>query len=525
MGAPGARWGGRGAPFLTDVSCLASLVACLLPASASAGLIYRPPQGTAKDNCVIWHDGRYHLFTMYRQEQALADGDPRQWRHMWAAVSSDGVHWQDVGPVIQDAPFTIYAMRIWRVGDRFILNHGSFTGDRQDVLRFWESTDLVHWRYLGPEYDVRRPDGQRLDHMDVVTTTVDGKTAWYGYAAGGMLRSDDGVRWRWTSDFAFTDNLQVRIVQEPGGCERIGDRYYLLVGGFYPGSFNYSVATFVSESPTGPFRPDYPAFRLTGNGGRRLVALWAGFCRTPEALLVTNYIVDPGGQLFWHAPLKRAVVGADGHLRLGYWQGNEALKGEPMALDLSRCAAAPPAAAGGLRATADRVDLAVTPQQTVWWQTPTTPVGAVAMLDQPLDPARGVVVEGRLRVAPAPGGDLIFPAVGLVLEETPQTGTAVLFGTSGQTDLGRLTWAGPYRFESEDRIGFGCATVAGIPGGKVCSFRLLWRRDLFEVYLDDLLVQTYSTTQASGRIGFVVQDGQATFEGLRAWTMSLDAAR
>lgn len=64
--------------------------------------------------------------------------------------------------------------------------------------------------------------------------------------------------------------------------------------------------------------------------------------------------------------------------------------------------------------------------------------------------------------------------------------------------------------------------MAGIPSGKVCTFRLLWRRDLFEVYLDDLLVQTYVTTNASGRIGFVVQDGQATVEDVRAWAMSLE---
>ncbi len=514
MRVPGVLW-------MADVSCVASLVACLLPASAAAGLIYRPPQGTAKDNCVVWHEGRYHLFTMYRQEQALADGDPRQWRHMWAAVSTDGVHWQDVGPVIQDAPFTIYAMRIWRVGERFILNHGSFTGNRQDVLRFWESTDLLHWRYLGPEYDVRRPDGQRLDHMDVVTTTVDGKTAWYGYAAGGLLRSDDGVRWHWESDFAFSDNVPARIVQEPGGCERIGDLYYLLVGGFYHGSFNYSVGTFVSESPTGPFRPDYPAFRLTGNGGRRMVSLWAGYCRTPQELLISNYIVDPGGQVFWHAPLKRAVVDGGRHLRLGYWQGNEALKGDSLPVDLSRCAAVAPTAAG-VQATASRVELGAAPRQAVWWQTPTTPETVVALLDRsPFDLARGVVIEGKLRVVPAPGGDLIFSAVGLVLEGPAGEGTGILFGTCGQTDLGPLTWTVAARLESADRIGFGCATVAGIPSGKVCTFRLLWRRDLFEIYLDDLLVQTYYTTHASGRIGFVVQDGQAVFEDVRAWAMTL----
>jgi hypothetical protein len=47
----------------------------------------------------------------------------------------------------------------------------------------------------------------------------------------------------------------------------------------------------------------------------------------------------------------------------------------------------------------------------------------------------------------------------------------------------------PRALVSQERIGFGCATVAGIP---------------------------------SGRIGFVVQDGQATVEDVRAWAMSLE---
>jgi hypothetical protein len=47
--------------------------------------------------------------------------------------------------VIKDAPFNIWAMAIHRVGGRFIMNHGSFTKlGVQNVLRFWESQDLLH---------------------------------------------------------------------------------------------------------------------------------------------------------------------------------------------------------------------------------------------------------------------------------------------------------------------------------------------------------------------------------------------
>lgn len=176
------------------------LLTLFIPGNAAA-LLYRTPEGTLKDNCVVWHDGTFYLFAMYRLEPKARDQD--QWRHVWLATSTDGVHWKDVGPVIKDAPFGIYAMRVWKVGDRFLMNHGSFTGEKQDVLRLWESRDLIHWEYLGPEYDVRRPDGQRIDHMDVIPVEEEGKTVYYGYAVGGVLRSEDGLKWTWLGELVL----------------------------------------------------------------------------------------------------------------------------------------------------------------------------------------------------------------------------------------------------------------------------------------------------------------------------------
>ena len=89
-------------------------------------MLYRPSQGIFKDNCVFFHEGRYCLFSMYSALDGNHD-DRNGYNHVWQAVSDDGVHWRDAGPVIS-APFLVWAMGVWQAGDRFYLNHGSFTG-------------------------------------------------------------------------------------------------------------------------------------------------------------------------------------------------------------------------------------------------------------------------------------------------------------------------------------------------------------------------------------------------------------
>lgn len=511
---------GRKACRATELVVIAALAGLMLGIGApenAAALLYRAPEGTLKDNCVIWHEGTFYLYAMYCYEEKARDQD--QWRSVWLATSADGVHWKDVGPVIKDAPFGIYAMRIWKVGDRFLMNHGSFTGDVQDVLRLWESKDLVHWQYLGSEYDIRRPDGQRIDHMDVIREQENGKTLYYGYAVGGLLRSEDGVKWIWLGELPLTGNLSIRVVQEPGGCQRFGEKYYLLIGGFFPGNFEYAVGTYIADSPTGPFHPDHPALRLNGYSGRDLVALWAGYCRTPGEVLFTNYILDPSGRFWWHAPLKTAIVDHAGHLRMGYWEGNDALKGAEVSCeaDEAQLAATNPNASISLAADHLTINAPALPQ--VRWITADKPNLAFAFLDTVFDFERGCVVEGALNVTPI--NALFAPAAGIGLEQKNQQATAVLFETWGQTDIGTLYWANETRFESRDITGVGCATVAGMPAGETSSYRFLIRKGIFEIYLNNMLVQTYSAANLTGRIGFIVQDGQGVFSRPKVWEMNL----
>ena len=56
-------------------------------------MIYKPGSGQFWDPSILYHEGKYYLFSMYRPDKG-----PNH--HVWSAVSDDGVHWKDVGIVI-----------------------------------------------------------------------------------------------------------------------------------------------------------------------------------------------------------------------------------------------------------------------------------------------------------------------------------------------------------------------------------------------------------------------------------------
>ena len=47
------------------------------------------------------------------------------------------------------------------------------------------------------------------------------------------------------------------------------------------------------------------------------------------------------------------------------------------------------------------------------------------------------------------------------------------------------------------------------------GFHLWIRKNMFELYIDDLLFQTLLTEEPTGAVGFVAQNGTATFEDLK----------
>src|SRR5688572_23234452 len=114
-------------------------------------MLYRPRDGAMWDPSMIYHDGRYFLFSMYEtaEETASSREAGTRWTDVWCAVSDDGVHWDDVGSVIREQPLYVMKMFVRRLGDRFVMNFGSSSETpafHNDTLRFWESDDLLTWR-------------------------------------------------------------------------------------------------------------------------------------------------------------------------------------------------------------------------------------------------------------------------------------------------------------------------------------------------------------------------------------------
>ncbi len=507
-------------------------------------MFYKPARvGDMWDPYALWHEGAFHMIHMVGTNDAGYSH-----RAMCMATSPDGVHWKDLGVIAdgREPAIPVFAGCFWRTAGRFIMNHGSVlpgSGRHSDqCIRFWESTDLRNWTYRGDDAAVF-PDprwyGCRWDCMDAIPR--DGGGFW-GYITGdtrdehpgmsvGMLQSDDGIEWEAIPPPVIEWGDLPQQMMEVGSCERIDGRYYLILGAFngYLGNRGYSMFTFVADEPAGPFRPDVEAYRLCGSAAE--TATWlANFCRTPGGLLTTNTIAHacPGPDV-WFAPMKRAVVDAGGHLRLRYWEGNDAVKGAPVALALDQCELAHPETAddhrcwkhagNGLRVQARREH----------FSRATDGPFSIAMLPGPLDVRRGVVIEGTMRLEDTFADDATkthMPpsAAGLYVEHAPGSGTAALFETSGLSRIARLAHSeSGVELSGEDIAGPGCATVRGISPRKTCSFRLLLRRDMMETYVDDRLAQTYYVApERTGRVGFIVQNGTCTIEDLNAWQMNLE---
>lgn len=519
-------------------------------------MIYQP-QGCIWDPTVLYVNDTYYMVSMYKPTTSHKDN------YMWLAKSEDGVHWQDVGSVIEDSK-GVCKMYVYKTDDGIGLNFGSFSEDdraNNDTLRYYKSYDMVNWEFIGEN----NPDGRwyketgRWDHMYVYK---DDDGTYYGYpvatpkpellSAWGLCTSQDGHHWEckeppvieW-GDIPCIDCL------EGGGVEKLGDKYYY-IGGFvgYAGNYGYGLYTFVSDNPKGPFRPDKEAFRLCGFNrlpGRVFIQNLAAFARGKDNELLISNAVDAGGPYEIRLlPLRKAVVDEKGHLRMGYWQGNEALKGKEIKLD----------AFMHKIAYASHMPNEIMPDNwngsvfnpcennlSVNVDGPNGPVVhdrfVLSEIDTEYNTDTGIVFEGKLTAWSFPIYDEVRhmthnwrPAeIGFYVDE--EQGDNSKKGMAITLEIGHMYKRYSHvknitvdnndlKYEIVDSITENCAEVRGIDAGREVAFKFLYRKNVFELYIDDMFVQTFvHLGKPTGKFGFYFQNSKVEIKDMKLYQMSL----
>ena len=439
----------------------------------AADLFYYPKDprtGKMWDTWLTFHDGTYYLYYLANAGQ--------NWNNISLAVSTDGVHWKEHGPILTKRPQTTWmgTGSTWQSPNfeqdgKWYINYSEWIGPRQTIF-FAESTNLVDWTPLGDEFEFVQderwyePNGR----WDCIWTIPRPGGGLYGYwtatpkARGvfGFGQSLDGARWE-ALEPPETPGVPGG---EVGAVERIGDRYYMLFGMYYQ---NWTMMTLLADRPEGPFS-QAPKNRVLLSGGD---TYFARFLRSPDGLLVNHHCM---ADWVYFGPLKTALVDAEGTLRLGWWRGNEALKAGRKRMPLKQEAPGP--------------------------SSPLT------FLQPSCDFTKGVILEGRL---PIPQSEAA-PPVGLFFEAPgSELGTVIRIEASGVTKFGRSKADG-----SEFQV---AKTVnREWPFGTEARFRLLLQGSLLEFYLDDLHIEVYRLPLATtGRIGVWNGDEPLDLDEWRAW--------
>ena len=428
--------------------------------------------GNMWDTWLYLHDGTFYLYYLAKEG--------RGWNNISMATSPDGVHWTEVGRVLGKGPGVTWmgTGSTWKSPNfandgKFFMNFSEWKGPRQTIF-FAESTDLLKWKRLANEFEFTQDERwyKRTGRWDCIWTIARPGGGLYGYwtatpkgETGGRFgfgETLDGVHWKALPP----PKVHGADGGEVGAIEKIGRKYYMMFGS------HGVMMTLVADKPAGPFHAARKNVRfLTGH------TYFSRFFRAGGEVLANHHSIARNGQVHF-APLKTAVLDAEGTLRLGWWKTNEKMKHEPIAVTL-------PAAKGG----------------------DPNPRGAPAMLGNTFDTKTGVILEGTLALPETKG----MQRRGLYIACGKDHGAAVLVNAAGQAELGTMRPGGA-GFRAEKKVD------REMTFGKPARFRLLLKGSLMEFYLDDILIECFSLPAvATGRVGLLTGGKSDSVGALKAW--------
>ncbi len=434
----------------------------------------KPETGHIWDTWLLLHEGTYYLYYLAATHRPTPD---QPWDNTSVATSSDGVHWTEVGPILVKKPEATWmgTGSTWinpapeLGGAKFQMNFSEWTGPRQTIFMA-ESDDLLNWTRLSDEFEFVQDERwyHREGRWDCIWTIDRPGGGLYGYWTAtandetngqfGFGESLDGRTWTALQPPVVHGFEKPDVGGEVGAIEPLGDRYIMM--------FGYGqMHTLLADAPEGPFTLATVNTKLLGGH-----TYFSRFLRTDEHLFVNHHSIARDGAVYM-APLKCAAEDDAGAVRLMYWSGNDALKGDAIEVEA-------PSLANGPAAT---------------------------LLDTTFDAETGFILEGSLALP-----DAGCAPRGIYLECEPGKGPAILFDAGGVATLGDMNADGSALevIFTENRE---CAF------GSPARFRLMLQRDLIEFYLDDVLIECFSLPGvATGKLGFITDDAIAVTD-LRAW--------
>jgi len=289
------------------------------------------------------------------------------WNGAGAAISSDGVHYEDQGIVVHKdagAKWMGSGSVLKNSDGEYVMNFSEEydcqpTGSRCQSIFFATSKDLKNWTRLAfkppPAHDAEvftysdgglggKTPGYKIGgRWDTIATVPKPGSPgiFYGFwtaspsggHGAGVGETTDQTGHHWKALPPITDGFPNA---EVGSTVVLGGKYYMLFGGGH---------IYTSDNPIQGYKPDAKNFAFHTDGdGVAYTRLWNVHGRGDESTVLISHQWMTNGMLgskfpgamgskgIYLAPLKEMKVGTDGTPRVFYWSGNEKLKGDSITL-------------------------------------------------------------------------------------------------------------------------------------------------------------------------------------------------
>ena len=233
-------------------------------------------------------------------------------------------------------------------------------------------------------------------------------------------------------------------------------------------------------------------------------------------LLATHQTYSHAGRTYV-APFKRVHVDGEGTLRFVWWRANERLKGAEMPVQpdaqVDVQADAEPASKAPASSFVGTVNVSV---GAVFEATVTSPAQPLPRASPPLLSLPGFLFELQTSGSPRgmasgmPLGDETAAKAGALIAVVDAAARVTLAFLNASTP----PFAPPVLIETWDR------QLRGMSAAEPMRLRVLYRRDMLEMYVNDVLLPVYLMPPSTGRVG-LVPEAAGLVSGLRRWAMDL----